>query len=155
MEIIKSLFITVTFIIMSQTTIIADNTKPSANEKTAVTKLLKDYEKALNAGDTPTIVTLYTKEGIFYPTTFPTATGSEQLSIAYDNVFKMIQLTVEFDIEEVVIRDDYAFARTQSKGKTLIHANGQIVEEANRELFILKKVDGEWKIDRYMFNKSK
>lgn len=131
----------------------ADNTP--AKEQKDVIALLRSYEKALNAGDTKTIVTLYTEDGIFYPTTFPTATGSEELAVSYDNVFAAIKLTVIFDIEEVVVKDDYAFARTQSRGKTLIHANGQTIEEANREIFILKKVNGEWKIDRYMFNKSK
>lgn len=144
-----------TIILLVMNTIVATADNKPAKEEEKVVALLKAYEKALNAGDTKTIVSLYTKDGIFYPTTFPTATGGDELEISYNNVFKMIKLTVVFDIEEVVVKGDYAFARTQSNGKTLIHANGQTVEEANRELFILKKVNDAWKIDRYMFNKSK
>jgi hypothetical protein len=42
-----------------------------------------------------------------------------------------------------------------TKGTTLIHANGQTVPEENRELFVLQKINGQWKIARYMFNKMK
>ncbi len=60
-----------------------------------------------------------------------------------------------FTGKEVADEIDYAFARTTSKGSTLIHATGETVPEENRELFILQKEKGSWKIDRYMFNKMK
>ena len=47
-----------------------------------------------------------------------------------------------------------AFAVTSSKGTTLIRATGDTIPEANRELFVFEKVDGNWKIARYMFNKT-
>ena len=47
-----------------------------------------------------------------------------------------------------------AFAVTSSKGTTLIKAIGETIPEANRELFVFEKVNGEWKIARYMFNKT-
>ena len=54
---------------------------------------------------------------------------------------------------EIEVIEDYAIARTTSKGTVLVHANGETVPEENRELFVLKNVDGTWLIDRYMFNK--
>jgi len=50
---------------------------------------------------------------------------------------------------------NYAFARTSSKGTILIHANGQTVAEKNTEIFILQKINGKWKLSRYMFNNMK
>ena len=64
-----------------------------------------------------------------------------------------MKLTIKFDIEEIEVAGQYAFARTISKGTTLIHASGDTVPEENRELFVLKQEEGSWKIDRYMFNK--
>lgn len=52
------------------------------------------------------------------------------------------------------IEDNLAFATTTSKGTVKIHANGAEIPEANRELFVFEKENGEWKIERYMFNKS-
>ena len=46
---------------------------------------------------------------------------------------------------------EWAFARTSSAGTTKIHATGGGGPEANQELFVLKKVDGVWKIARYCF----
>ena len=54
-----------------------------------------------------------------------------------------------------MVNGDYAFALMTSKGTTLIHANKQTVAEENREIFVLQKANGQWKIARYMFNKMK
>jgi ketosteroid isomerase-like protein len=87
------------------------------------------------------------------PSNAPTAIGQEQVKNAYDFVFSNIQLKIEFFIDEIEAHGDFAFARTTSKGTTLIHATGQTIPEENRELFVLRKENGSWKIDRYMFNK--
>lgn len=124
-------------------------------EKTAIEKLLFSYRDALNASDVNKVLPLYTTDGVFMPSNAPSAIGQEQVKASYEFVFKTIQLKIEFYIDEIVIDNDYAFARTTSKGTTLIHANGQTVPEENRELFVLQKVSGQWKISRYMFNKMK
>ena len=124
-------------------------------EKTAIEKLLFSYRDALNVSDVNKVLPLYTADGVFMPSNAPSAIGQEQVKASYEFVFKTIQLKIEFFIDEIVINGDYAFARTTSKGTTLIHANGQTVPEENRELFVLQKISGQWKISRYMFNKMK
>lgn len=123
--------------------------------KEAIEKTLNTYFGSLNASDVKTAVGSYTTDGVFMPTKFPTATGTEQLVTAYENVFKAIQLNVTVKIEEVIVRNDIAFARTLSNGTTLIHATGETTPEENREFFLLRKENGEWKIARYMFNQPK
>ena len=123
------------------------------NEKTAIEQLLFSYRDALNASDTGKVLPLYTANGVFMPSNAPTAVGQDQVKDAYDFVFKNIQLKIEFFIDEIEVHGDLAFARTTSKGTTLIHATGQTVPEGNRELFVLQKDKGQWKISRYMFNK--
>jgi uncharacterized protein (TIGR02246 family) len=127
----------------------------TTTEKTAIEKLLFSYRDALNTSDVPKVLSLYTKDGVFMPTNAPTAKGSEQLKSSYEFVFKMIQLNVDFFIEEINVQGEIAYAVTNSKGTTLVHANGQTVPEENRELFVLAKENGKWKIARYMFNKTK
>lgn len=124
-------------------------------EKAAIEKTLNTYFGSLNASDVKTAVGSYTADGVFMPTKFPTASGTDQLVAAYGNVFKAIQLNVTVKIEEIIIRDDIAFARTVSNGTTLIHATGETTPEENREFFLLRKDNGEWKIARYMFNQPK
>ena len=123
--------------------------------KAAIEQLLFSYRDALNASNVNKVLLLYTQEGVFMPSNAPTSIGQEQVKGAYEFVFNSIQLNIEFFIDEVVVNGEYAFARTTSRGTTLIHATGESVPEENRELFVLQKENGEWKIARYMFNKMK
>ncbi|MBK9221815.1 MAG: SgcJ/EcaC family oxidoreductase [Saprospiraceae bacterium] len=127
----------------------------ATTEKQAIEKMLFSYRDALNTSDVSKVLPLYTQDGVFMPSNAPSAIGQEQIKGSYEFVFKTIQLHIEFFIDDIVVNDDYAFARTTSKGTTLIHSNGQTIPEENRELFVLQKVDGQWKIARYMFNKMK
>ena len=131
------------------------NTMEQTTEKSAIEKLLFSYRDALNTSDVNKVLPLYLSNGVFMPSNAPSAVGQEQIKASYEFVFKTIQLKIEFFIDEIEVNDDFAFARTTSKGTTLIHASGQTVPEENRELFVLQKVEGQWKISRYMFNKMK
>lgn len=124
-------------------------------EKTAIEQLLFSYRDALNASDVNQVLSLYTQDGVFMPSAAPTSIGQAQVKGAYEFVFSNIQLNIEFFIDEIVVNGEYAFARTVSRGTTHVHATGETVPEENRELFVLQKENGSWKIARYMFNKMK
>jgi uncharacterized protein (TIGR02246 family) len=130
-------------------------TMNNQTEREAIEKMLFSYRDALNASDVNQVLPLYTRDGVFMPTNAPTASGRDQLKASYEFVFQTIQLRIEFFIDKITIVDDHAYALTNSRGTTLIHASGQTVAEENRELFVLAKVDNQWKIARYMFNKTK
>ncbi len=134
---------------------ITPTTMNTTNDQNAIKDLLFTYRDALNASSTDQVIPLYTQDGVFMPTGFPTSVGAEQVRQAYDGVFSMIQLKIEFFIDAIEVDGDHAFARTTSRGTTLIHATGENVPEENRELFVLQRTDGGWKIARYMFNKMK
>lgn len=142
-----------------------ENSEPNTNsiinteimekqEKQKIEALLGEYEKSLNTSDAKLAQSLYTKDGIFMPTEAPSGIGSEGILKSYEYVFSQIQLTIKFFIEEIQVEGNMAFAVTSSKGTTLIRATGATIPEANRELFVFEKVDGNWKIARYMFNKT-
>ena len=48
--------------------------------------------------------------------------------------------------------EDWAFLRTSSTGQITILANGAVIPEGNQELFLLRKVHGQWKLARYSFS---
>lgn len=123
-------------------------------EKQKIETLLGEYEKALNTSDATLAQSLYTKDGIFMPTEAPSGIGSDGIRKSYQYVFSQIQLNIKFFIEEIQVEGNMAFAVTSSKGTTLIKATGDTVPEANRELFVFEKIEGDWKIARYMFNKT-
>lgn len=123
-------------------------------EKQRIEALLSQYEQSLNASDAELAQSLYTKDGIFMPTEAPSGIGPEAILKSYEYVFSQIQLDITFFIEEIQVEGTMAYAVTSSKGTTLVRATGVTLPEANRELFVFEKVDDEWKIARYMFNKT-
>ena len=124
-------------------------------EKQKIEELLRTYQKCLNTSDAKLAQELYTKDGIFMPTQAPTGSGSEGILKSYEWVFSNIQLNIEFLIEEIQVEGNMAFAITSSNGTVKVLATGDVAPEANRELFVFEKINGEWKIARYMFNKTK
>jgi uncharacterized protein (TIGR02246 family) len=123
-------------------------------EKQKIEELLSEYKRSLNTSDAQLAQSLYTKDGIFMPTEAPSGIGSEGILKSYEYVFSQIKLNIEFFIEEIEVDGDMAFAVTSSKGTVKILANGMEVPEENRELFVFEKVNEDWKIARYMFNKT-
>jgi len=123
------------------------------SETEAITALLGRYAMALNNSDTDAVMELYTADGVFMPQHFPSSVGAGAVRQAYENVFQAIRLKVKFHIEEAQsVSPEWAFARTNSAGTVLVHATGESSAEANQELFVLRKVEGEWKIARYCFS---
>jgi uncharacterized protein (TIGR02246 family) len=115
--------------------------------------LLRTYERSLNMSDAALAVSCYTRDGVFMPTTLPTARGA-QLRQAYVETFERIRLNVTFTIDELVVASDtVAYALTRSNGVQTMLATGAESTESNREMFIFRLEDGAWKISRYLFNK--
>lgn len=127
----------------------------TTTEKSAIEKLIFSYQDALNASDTSKVIEFYTKNGLLMPNSAPTADGAGQIKGFYQYVFDNFSYMLQFSIIEIEVSGNYAFARSTSKGSFIIKAKGQTIPDENRELFVLEKVDGKWKIAVYMFNKSK
>ncbi len=125
-----------------------------SNDSEAIHALLATYARSLNTSDADLAASCYTADGIFMPTTLPTAAGKE-LRTAYANIFAAIRLKVTFSVDELAIAgNDTAYALTRSNGEVTILDTGSTNPEANREMFIFRRDAGRWKIARYMFNKA-
>jgi uncharacterized protein (TIGR02246 family) len=127
----------------------------TSSEESAIKELLSTYEKSLNTSDATLSASCYTADGIFMPTTFPAAIGTEGLVASYQAIFANVTLSVVFAVDELKVTGaTTAYALTHSEGKVKVNATGDEAPETNREIFLFDKVDGDWKISRYMFNKS-
>lgn len=124
-------------------------------ENLAIEKLLSIYGDVLNSSDVSKTVALFTRDGILMPNGAPLAKGQEQLKVTYEALYNAFQLNVEYVTDEVIVNGDYAYARTNSRGNTLIHATGETIPVENKELFVLHKDNGQWKISHYMFNNNR
>lgn len=131
------------------------DTRSQPNERAAIEKLIVAYQDALNASDAAKVVSLYTENGVLMANAAPTSEGSTQVKGTYEYVFANFDYTLKFTVLEVQVSGNTAYARSTSKGSFVIKSSSQTVEDENRELFVFEKQKGEWKIARYMYNKTK
>ena len=127
----------------------------TTEERSAIEKLIFSYRDAFNAEDITKTVASFTTDGINMPNNAPLAKGTEQLTAAFEVLLKTFQINVQYVIDEVVVSGAYAYARTNSKVKTIIKSSGEHISLENKELFLFRNHDGEWKISHYIFNNSK
>ena len=146
MKALATLIASIILIFSTQT--LAEEVKMNIND------VITRYGKLLNASDTERILKLYGQDPVFMPQHAPAQVGRDQVRGAYKQVFDTIKLNIKFTVHEIEEFGDLAYARTSSAGKTTIRGNGEIVNEANNELFVLRKEDGDWKIHRYIFSTS-
>lgn len=125
---------------------------PASEDETAIRSLLTSYRDALANSSPEEVAENYTVDGVVMGPGSPTAIG-EELNPTYAGIFENVGLDLDFTLANIIIGEKYAFVQSTSDGTALIQATGDTAPEQNRELFVMEKVDGEWKIARYMYNK--
>ncbi len=117
-----------------------------------IQNLLTNYQRGLNEANVDLVRSVYAEDAVFIGQPFPTATGQEEIVALYADVFSKLDFNVMFDIQDIELSGELGFLRTRSHGS--IVPKGQEPEggEGNREVFVLKKIDSEWKFYRYIFN---
>lgn len=130
------------------------NTGSTAEDEQAVRELIAStYRDALAAGDADAITAAFAEDGVVMPPEGATYRGAEAVKGNYEGIFSSVGLDLQFDIDEVVLDGDYGFVRSTSDGTATVLADNSSAPEVNRELWIVHKVDGQWKIAFYMYNK--
>ena len=130
------------------------NTGSTAEDEQAVRELIAStYRDALAAGDADAITAAFAEDGVVMPPEGATYRGAEAVKGNYEGIFSAVGLDLQFDIDEVVLDGDYGFVRSTYDGTATVLADNSSAPEVNRELWIVHKVDGQWKIAFYMYNK--
>jgi uncharacterized protein (TIGR02246 family) len=121
--------------------------------QTEIEEVLETYETALNASDIDTVLSVFAPDGVFMPPNQPSTIGTDAIRAAYEGIFQTITFDTELTVGEIVqVAPEWAFVRTHSNGHVTINAIQQRVPDANHELFIFQKGDGNaWRIARYAF----
>ncbi len=132
----------------------ADGKQPEAGNdiNQAIRSLLQTYQRSLNEANVDLVKSVYADDAVFIGQPFPTATGIDEIAALYADFLSKLDFDVEFEILEVELRDDLGFVRTQSIGTIVPKGQAPQGRERNREVFVVKKIDGAWKFYRYMFN---
>ena len=117
-----------------------------------IQNLLMTYQRGLNEGDVDLVRSVYADDAVFIGQPFPTATGREEIATLYADVFSKLDFNVKFDIQDIELSGDLGFVRTQSHGTIVPKGQDPEGSEGNREIFVVKRIEDEWKFYRYIFN---
>ena len=117
-----------------------------------IKNLLQTYQRGLNEANLDLVKSVYANDAVVIGQPFPTATGIEAIITLYADFFSKLDFNVQFDLLEMELRDDLGFIRTRSHGTIVPKGQKPAGSEGNREIFIVKKIQGAWKFYRYIFN---
>lgn len=122
------------------------------NETSAVTALIKEYGEALSTGNAKAIGGFYTNDGAILPNGHKTVV-KKQLDQISGEFLRKTNFKIDFQTGNVSVSGDYAIV--ESVATTSSSADGKSENKITRDLFILRKNEGAWKIYRYIFNNTK
>ena len=117
-----------------------------------IKSLLRTYQRGLNEANLDLVRSVYAKDAVVIGQPFPTATGIEAIIALYTDFLSKLDFNVQFDLLETELGNDLGFIRTRSHGTIVPKGQKPTGSEGNREIFIVKRVQGAWKFYRYIFN---
>jgi ketosteroid isomerase-like protein len=120
-------------------------------DEVGIKRVIETYADRLRAADVGGTVALFTAHAAVMQPDQATAVGTQQLTAVYRAGFDAMTIDPTFDFEDILIKGDLAAVRTSSKVTVTIRATGQSMPAAFRELFVLERANGDWKIAQYMF----
>ena len=130
---------------------VAADPKAAADQREAY-DVVHRYETLLNSGDTAAILQLYAPESVAEWNDRPTAATNAERKAIYDELFKAAKFSTVFGYASVTGYGDAAVVRTfHHKGATVMEGGKEVVD-LNREVFVLHRIDGNYKIVLYIFN---
>jgi uncharacterized protein (TIGR02246 family) len=121
----------------------------TSDEESAIRAVVEAYAAALNGSDVQGIVDTLAEDAVLMDLDRPTTVGRERLRADYERGLGLGRVSREFHVDQILSSGEIATVRTHSIGTLTMKGTDEIRSEA-RELFVLKRVDGEWKIAQYV-----
>ena len=117
-----------------------------------IKQLLQTYQRGLNDADLDLVRCVYADDAVVIGQPFPTATGIQEIIALYADFLSKLDFNVQFELLEVELSNDLGFIRTRSHGTIVPKGQKPTGSEGNREIFVVKRIQGDWKFYRYIFN---
>ena len=117
-----------------------------------IKQLLQTYQRGLNGAELDLVRSVYADDAVVIGQPFPTATGIQEIVALYADFLSKLDFNVQFELLEMELSNDLGFIRTRSHGTIVPKGQKPTGSEGNREIFIVKKIHGDWKYYRYIFN---
>lgn len=116
--------------------------------------LVLQYGNYLQAGNLPEILKLYHPDAEIIPSNLPSLTGLEKIKTFYEETFQTIKIIGALNITHGFVDGTVCCVRCEEPAEIKIIATGEVLKSYFRELFVLRKLENEWKIHSYFFSEN-
>ena len=110
------------------------------------------YFDALNRSDADALAALFDDDGVVMADDAPTASGRQQIQSMFEAAFGAMSVAHQFHVDGTDQHGGLAAVLTHSEGTLTMLDAGTTIENAHRELFVLRNPGDGWRISQYMFN---
>jgi ketosteroid isomerase-like protein len=119
-----------------------------------VKAVVERYQDGLNSSDFSKIRPLFAPDAVAEWNEKVTVLGVDAMAKPYEDLFKAIRFNTDFQYDAVDVYGEVAIVRTHHPvGQTeFILKDMSKKLDFNREIFVLRRLDGDWKIILYTFN---
>jgi ketosteroid isomerase-like protein len=119
-----------------------------------VKAVVERYQDGLNSSDFGKIRPLFAAHAVAEWNEKKTMVGVDEMARPYEDLFKAIKFNTDFQYDAVDIHGEVAIVRTHHPvGQTELFLKDNSKKlDFNREIFVLRRIDGNWKIILYTFN---
>ena len=125
------------------------------NDEEEIRSMVATYLQLVNEGNAEEILKLYTDDAVAMIPFGPSLEGKDALRKESFGTHQEVKFDLAYDIKEVVVSGDWAFARTTVDGiLTLKAIEASALDKMKMIQIFNKQDDGSWKIARFIFNPS-
>lgn len=122
-------------------------------DKDAIAALLQQFEDGLNDGDAEKEAGCFAPDAVIMAAGYDPVIGMDDIRGVYAYLFSATEFRCTFTIQEIILLcPGWAVLRTVMNESSMEKESGEKGTSYNQELFVLNKLNGEWKIARYAFN---
>ena len=124
------------------------------NDGSGLEQVVFSYFAAFGRGDVDAILSHYADGAVFMPAGLPSVTGHDALRAAYERTLTQVQILPggTSQAHDVITLGELAWVQTESRATALNPSTGEQRPGHFREVFLLRRVEQDWKIWRYQFN---
>ena len=112
------------------------------------------YGELLNQKKIDEIIDLYHQEAEIIPDQLQSLSGKEAIIEFYKNTFNTIELHGELKIQSIDLDHNLAIVRCEEPAEIKDLETGLMIKSYFREIFLLKRIEQQWRIYRYMFSQN-
>jgi uncharacterized protein (TIGR02246 family) len=118
-----------------------------------IEQLFSDWKRAMREKNLDGLLRLIAPDGEFWTNGAPALVGHDAIRETFRQFFERFSLDQEFELLELLVRDDLAVARGVEHNRLVPAGGGEPIEQNQRAISILlRQADGRWVFARGMTN---